>query len=138
MVKKKTEVRMASTYNMAEKQMENINSLEQHAHDCYLKSDTDPWMLYRSAESLFRAYLIFRVSLAKGTRKKMDDKFDDMIEKTRDNRHLKKLTDEYYKLRDGVTDLTKLYFEAKQAAGVHLLIEKIKDSELLMEEMTQA
>lgn len=134
---KKGEVRVYSRYNMSGWQINNINDLERAATDFYLQSDGQPYRLYQCIEALYRAYMIFRVVLNKGLMAKYDRKFRDLIKETRTMRMTNHLNDNYYRVRDKVNDLTVEYFEIKQKSGVHLEVDKIKDAETALEEVTE-
>lgn len=81
--------------------------------------------------------MIFRVMIRnKSTVNRLDKAFDNLTKDTRDNRHITKVDDGYYKLRDRVKDVTKHYFDAKQKLGIHLPTDKKVGAELDMDDTT--
>lgn len=133
---RRPKVEQYSAFNMAGWEINNINTIEQSAHEFYLESEAEPYYLYRSLEALYRAYIIFRSIIgSRKTRDRLDKKFKDLLIKTR-ARKLRPANEDYYTLRDEVSDLTIKYFEEKQRVGLNFPIEKTKDSEAMIEDYT--
>lgn len=135
---RRPKAKSVSQFNMAAHQLEIISELEKTAASWYIESDTNPWKLYQSIDVLFQAFIIFRKLIAEKRKNKLTEDFENLMGTTREKRGSKIVDDDYYKLRDKVTKLRMKYYDVKQDIGLNLPVDRIKDAELMLEDMTSS
>lgn len=105
-------------------------------HEYYLASMNDPMMLNECLEALIQFYIIFKFSVSKGMRKRVDEKIEkveyDLGPFLTPGEHTG-----YMKIRREVRELIELIYWAKQKVNLGIPMERVVDDEMMLEEMSK-